>query len=312
MLRNWMPLGLSTFAVLFLVTRTPAGGQPTDGPNPQTDALKKLQAQVQAMDQALREVANVLNRETKKIADVIKAHDARLEKLEKRVYSANVSLYPPPGAKASLEQVQVPQTDAFKKLNERVQAMDQALRKMTDVLSREAKKGEDVIKALDKRLETIEKNDAFTRLKVSEVEIKIGTLNRQVEKMRLDMETLQKRTANIALYPPSDKASLDEIRGQLKQIEQTLNRIPTTPRVAFSPPTPRTGRIVLANSYPDTYLLFLINDRSYRVAAGQAATIDNMPAGSFTYEVISPIAGSGGRYTRVLEPGETYTLTAHP
>ena len=70
---------------------------------------------------------------------------------------------------------------------------------------------------------------------------------------------------------------------------------------------------MLANHYtPDNYLLFIINQKSYRVLSGQTATIDNMPAGTFTYEVISPTSGSRGTQNRTLEPGETYTLTARP
>src|SRR5262249_50801083 len=125
---------------------------------------------------------------------------------------------------------------------------------------------------------------------------------------------LQKRLppGSISKYPPNDKTTLEEIRAQLKQIEQTLNRLQaTTNRTAFTNPPTTAGTIVLVNRHPET-LLFVINQKAYRAVPGQTVTIDNMPAGTFTYEVISPTTGSGGAHTRVLAPGEIYTLTARP
>ncbi len=238
MMRTWNLLGLSALAALVLVRPALAGGQPTDGVIPKTDAFKKLQEQVQAMDQALRGMADTLNQEAKKISNAINGHDNRLK--------------------------------------------------------------------------TLEANDVDTTLKLGDARLRIERLEKQVEKLRLDMEALQKRTSNIALYPPSDKISLDEVRAQLRQIEQILNRMQGTGRTAFSSPVVTTGRILMVNTYPDMHLLFIINQKAYRVEAGQTAAIDNMPAGTFTYEVISPIAGSAGRHSRVLTPGQTYTLTARP
>jgi hypothetical protein len=188
------------------------------------------------------------------------------------------------------------------------------LEKLEKRLLEEFKKISDAFKAQDKRLNALEINDADTRLKLSDAQIKIKTLEARVDQLRLDVEDLQKRLppASISKYPPNDKATLDEIRAQLKQIEQTLNRLQaTTNRTAFSNPPTATGTIVLVNRHPET-LLFIVNQKPYRVLPGQTVTIGNMPAGSFTFEVISPTTGSGGARTRMLAVGETYTLTARP
>jgi hypothetical protein len=231
MMRTWKLLGLSTLTALCLVTRAPAGGEPTDGVIPKQNAGTK----------------------------------EHLEALEKRLL------------------------EEFKKIAE-------------------------AFKGQDKRLKTLEENDADTRLKLSDAQIKIKTLEARVDQLRFDVEDLQKRLppGSISKYPPTDKVTLDEIRAQLRQIEQTLNRLQaTTNRTAFTNPPTATGTIVLVNRHPET-LLFVINQKAYRAVSGQTVTIDKMPAGTFTYEVISPTTGSRGIQTRALAPGETYTLTARP
>src|SRR5260370_42543484 len=108
------------------------------------------------------------------------------------------------------------------------------------------------------------------------------------------MEPLQKRlpSTGIALYPPEDKAILDEIRAQIKQTEQPLNRMQTTTnRTAFTNPPTGIGRIVFTNLHPET-LLFVLNNTSQRVEPGQTVTFNGRPAGTFTYEVISPTTGT--------------------
>jgi hypothetical protein len=175
----------------------------------------------------------------------------------------------------------------------------------------EFQKISEAFKVAKKRIDGLEENDTDTRLKLTDTQLRMAQLKKQVDQLRLDMEELQKRLplGNISKYPPSEKADLDEIRAQLAQIQQTLARMQSSARTAFSnPPPPTTGTIVLVNQYPET-VLFLINQKPYRVVPGQTVTINNMPAGTFTFEAIP---GPAGVRTRTLEPGETYTLTARP
>ena len=78
-------------------------------------------------------------------------------------------------------------------------------------------------------------------------------------------------------------------------------------RIALSPST--TGRIMFVNLYSDE-LLFAVNGKPYRVPAGRTVAIDNQPAGTFTYEVISSVHGPLRRTTTVLSPSETVTISA--
>jgi septal ring factor EnvC (AmiA/AmiB activator) len=201
------------------------------------------------------------------------------------------------------------ETDPVKKLEKVVEALDQKfagqLKSMADQVSQGFKK-------LHDRLKAIEENEADTRLKLPEVESKLKSLEKVFNQLREDIEALQKRlpAGDISKYPPAEKTTLDDVLNRLRRVEQELGRLQMQPgaeRTARSAPT--TGRIVFENRHRE-YLLFILNRKAYRVEAGQVATIDAQPAGSFTYEVISPSTGSGGIHTRVLAPGETFTITA--
>jgi hypothetical protein len=211
----------------------------------------------------------------------------------------------------------IPKTNAGKTLEEQIQALDTKLGQMFKDFEQGVnagfKKLHGHIESLNNRLKTLEANDPDTTLKLGDARLRIERLEKQVEKLRLDMETLQKRTTTIAKYPPDEKATLDDIRAQLKQIEQTLNRLQaTTNRTAFTnPPAPRPGRIVFTNHHPET-LLFVLNNAARRVEPGQTITFNGQPAGTFTYEVVSPTTGTRGIQTRSLEPGETFIITARP
>jgi hypothetical protein len=200
-----------------------------------------------------------------------------------------------------------------KTVEQQLKSLDRTVKGLVDTLNLELKKISEAINGHQKRLNTLEANDADTTLKLGDARLRVERLEKQVEKLRLDLETLQKRTSGIAFYPPTDKADLDEIRAQLRKIEQMLDRTQGgTERKAFASPAGRTGRIVLVNQHPEE-LLFLINNRRYRVSPGQTATIRDVPAGTFTYEVLSPTTGSAvGIRNRTLDPGETFTITARP
>src|SRR5439155_50355 len=95
-----------------------------------------------------------------------------------------------------------------------------------------------------------------------------------------------------------DKASVEEIKSKLGAIEQAILKLqPSTSRIALSPPAPSSsGRVVLVNLYPEM-LLFVVNQKSYRVAPGANVPVDNVPAGGLTRTpeitaASAPLAGS--------------------
>jgi hypothetical protein len=132
-----------------------------------------------------------------------------------------------------------------------------------------------------------------------------------VEKITTEINDAKRRppTRTEALYPPPDKTSLDEIRTRLTLIEQELARLATTPRTSLSPSAAGVGRLQLVNNYSED-LLFIVNGRAYRVAPGTTHMVEQVPAGAFNYEVVSPTWGLRARNTPQLVTGETFTITA--
>jgi hypothetical protein len=197
--------------------------------------------------------------------------------------------------------------DLEKRLDENLQKIAAAFETHTEAANLQAK-----------RLKALEASEANTKLQLTEIDLKLRKqkelmLNLQniLTQLRDDIETLQKRlpVGDISKYPPPEKVTLDDVMTRLRLLEQEVFRMKAagTEHTVRSPPT--TGRIVFENRHPQ-YLLFVLNRKAYRAEAGQIVTIDAQPVGTFTYEVISPLTGSGGIHTRVLEPGKTFTITA--
>jgi hypothetical protein len=135
---------------------------------------------------------------------------------------------------------------------------------------------------------------ADTKLTLQSALAKIRTLEEQMG--------LQKKR-DPALYPG---AAMDDLKERLEKIETTLRKL-ADGRISLSPPT-GAGKIQLANLYPEE-ILFVINNKPYRVPPNTTMDLPNQPAGSFTYEVISGTYGLRARNTPLLEAGKTYTIT---
>ncbi len=198
--------------------------------------------------------------------------------------------------------------DKLDAIQKRLDGMNKSIKEAFDALAVDMKGVKDDIKAL-------KESDADSGTKLADAQLKIGALEKTVNQLRQDIETLQKRLPNgsVRRYPADDKGALDEIRARLDRIEDLLRRMEyTARRPDVTALKPGTGRIELINSFPDT-VLFLVNGKSYgRVSPGQTVTVNDVPAGVFTFEVISQNSGTRGPRTRVLAAGETWTLTARP
>jgi tetrahydromethanopterin S-methyltransferase subunit G len=145
-----------------------------------------------------------------------------------------------------------------------------------------------------------------SRVDLDKVMTKVDTLEDKLDKLHADLDKLKKR--GTSEFNPIDKASLDEIKSRLMDIEKSITKIQGSSRIALSPAN--TGRIQLMNMYPEE-LLFVINGKNYRVEANRTMFLENHPAGTFTYEVIAPrVYGLITRKTTSLDPNETFTITA--
>lgn len=170
------------------------------------------------------------------------------------------------------------------------------------------------ISAIKKDIDNLKGDSLAQRVEMGKSSKRIEDVEEQVKAMRANLDDLKKRipiepTSSI---PSVDKASLDEIKSRLGQIEQTLAKLNATtagssPRIALSPPS--TGRVVLINLYPEE-LLFVVNKTMHRVAPNMTLPIESIPAGPLNYEVISPTWGRRANNSTILTANETFTLTA--
>jgi hypothetical protein len=134
-------------------------------------------------------------------------------------------------------------------------------------------------------------------------------LQKQISDLKTDLDLLKSRLAEVPVTPAADRGVLEEIRSRLAQMELTLQRLQAQKtRVALSPPA-QTGRVLLVNSYA-TEILFIVNSQSLRVEPGATLALERVPAGSLTYEAISPNWGPVRRSTTTLAANETLTLVA--
>ncbi len=133
---------------------------------------------------------------------------------------------------------------------------------------------------------------------------------------KLQIDDLNKKVlAGGAGSPAVDKAFMEELRGSIKALNETIAKFgPTDKRLSMSPPnaTTTTGRVVIVNLYAED-LLFIINGTPHRVPALTTFPLDNIPVGTLRYEVVANRWGTVQSRSVSLAAGETYTLTAsHP
>jgi len=157
------------------------------------------------------------------------------------------------------------------------------------------------MKALQEDIKTIKDDRTEFQLQIQ----------KQIADLKADIAALKRRTPpDVAMYPPADKAGMDEIRSKLAQIEFILGRLQAQqPRVSLSSPTTSgtTGTVRLVNSYA-TEVLFVVNGQSQRVPAGATVDVQGVPAGTVRYEAIAPNWGVIRQNTTGLAAGETLSL----
>jgi hypothetical protein len=199
------------------------------------------------------------------------------------------------------------------KLQERLDKLEKLIKNVSDSLV-SVSTSIDGLKA-DMKKDLAGVNAAVVQLRVDMdgSQTRMKNLEDLVGNIRADVTFLQRRlNEGVSPAAPVDKAGLDDLRKQLRSIEDALAKLraaePPTGRIALSPPSPN-GRIVLANMYYEE-LLFVINQRTHRVPPGSVQTLENVPAGTLTYEVLSPTWGLRARESRNLPANETFTLTA--
>jgi predicted nucleic acid-binding Zn-ribbon protein len=152
--------------------------------------------------------------------------------------------------------------------------------------------------------------------------IRLDSMEAQLSKLADEMKSLQRRletntTAASSPMPGLERA-LDDIRAKLASIEQAILRLPpSSVRVSNAAPVPGlsspavgpNGRVLLENFYPED-MLFIVNGIQTRVAPNRVMTLDAIPAGPLSYEVVSPSWGRRLQNTTALAANETFRITA--
>jgi len=111
------------------------------------------------------------------------------------------------------------------------------------------------------------------------------------------------------------------LKEKVAQLQKDLDSLRTT-RSNYQPVTPltqaapSTGRIKLVNTWPDR-IMVLLNDKSYNAEPNRELTVQDVPAGPFTYEILgvqpdSTILPITQKQPRTLAANETFMIHVHP
>ncbi|MCS7044767.1 MAG: hypothetical protein NZO58_00270 [Gemmataceae bacterium] len=150
-------------------------------------------------------------------------------------------------------------------------------------------------------------------IELTKTNAKIDNLEKQLTQLQSDINSLRRELSRPGgAVTAADRAGLEELKKHLVGIEQAIIKLQphepgTANRIALSSPTP-TARVLLVNMYHED-ILFVINDKAYRVAPRSLKTLESVPAGPITYEVISPTWGLREQKTRSVSANETFSLT---
>ncbi len=138
---------------------------------------------------------------------------------------------------------------------------------------------------------------------------------------KVTLEDLKESLNSIQKKLEEKKRTADLLESKIAQLERdvaSLMRSRTT--TANYPPNtaiaPSTGRIRLVNTWPEKITVFL-NDRTFYVEPNREVTVADMPAGSFTYEILesrpdNSIVQIKEKQPRALAANETFTIHVHP
>lgn len=146
--------------------------------------------------------------------------------------------------------------------------------------------------------------------RVQALETDIASVNEELRKLR-------KQILADSPIPtqPADRAAFDDIRSRLAKIEKLIESLQApgiggSERKSFaSPAGTNFGRVLLVNLYSED-MLFIVNDRPYRVESGKTVQLDGVPTGALNYHVFSDRWGTRALKTTSLQPSETLTVTA--
>ncbi|MCI0637465.1 MAG: hypothetical protein L0Y72_27845 [Gemmataceae bacterium] len=192
-----------------------------------------------------------------------------------------------------------------KEILERIDKLDKSIQKSFENVKTD-------IDEVKKKLADVNKEVGALQGDTLSHQLQLGNANTKIEKIEAGLKSLRAEIDNLkktGVAQGGDNKYLDDIRTTLNAIEQAILKLqPSTSRVALSPPS-AAGRVMLVNMYPEE-LLFVINQKPYRVAPNASHQIEGVPAGLVRYEVLSGTWGPRANSSTNLASNETFTLTA--
>jgi hypothetical protein len=179
---------------------------------------------------------------------------------------------------------------------------------------------------LDKELKGLKsqiKSMNETLLRIDKIEGDVGDIakgltslderyRKSMEKIGTDMNEVKSTLKELAKKNGSSTPKEgNDLKSRVARIERILEQIDRKINSTSLYPSPEEGgRVLLRNDY-DEEVLFVINGRSYRLAPGTSRVLD-VPAGTLTFEVITPGWGLLRRASRTLLPNETRRIVVGP
>jgi outer membrane murein-binding lipoprotein Lpp len=148
---------------------------------------------------------------------------------------------------------------------------------------------------------------------VEDLKKQLEELKTLVRGLRQDVDALPRQvpaTRQSFSVPDSSSAKeVEEVKRQFDQLRAEIARSRPEGVVRYSNyGQADTGRVHLENTFAGDVTI-RVNGRAYRLFPGQA-TIVEVPAGTFTYEVLG-VPGEWGVRTRSLRPDGDYTVFAY-
>ncbi len=203
----------------------------------------------------------------------------------------------PAASNAAPEDTKINGKDLAKKiesLDKELKSLKQSIESINKELLK-VKGLEGSIKSLEDSLEDIKEN----------VKGSLENAKKDMDGFRKDMGKVLATLDELAKKNTTSTAKeVEELKARLDKIDKKLDVLRPDVSVRRYPPPTELGRVLLVNRYPEE-ITFIVNGTSYRLAPGGSRLIDGVPAGSFTYEVLSPSYGMVTRRTRTLLPNET-------
>jgi hypothetical protein len=174
----------------------------------------------------------------------------------------------------------------------------------------------------EEKLDNIQKQlDKLTRslTNMSEASSRAATALSDFKKdLTGELDSMRSSIVTLGLKQADAKQGMDDLRAEMARLRSEVDTLrakvqtnASSYQALYNPnstsnSTVGTGRVEIVNTYASEVAVVL-NRRAYYVPPGETRTIDNVPAGNFTYEVL----GIQPPVTRTISPDKIFTVRVY-